>query len=120
MNQQIFGVELYPTIFDKAAYLWYTFSNYHCFYNGNKRTALVTTYIFLRVNGYCLNINSNFYAISLKIVESNLGKEEIKKIIQQNTIEFRQISIDNILEQLEKEINKNNSFKDVIINLSLT
>ncbi|MGX7150007.1 Fic family protein [Enterococcus ureasiticus] len=42
LDQEVFWVALYPTIFDKAAYLWYTIFNYHCFYNGKERTALVT------------------------------------------------------------------------------
>lgn len=29
LNQEVFGVQLYPTIFDKVAYLWYVLSNYH-------------------------------------------------------------------------------------------
>lgn len=52
LDQEVFGVKLYPTVLDKAAYLWYARSNYPCFYNGNKRTALVTTFIYLRGNGY--------------------------------------------------------------------
>ncbi|MFK4568350.1 type II toxin-antitoxin system death-on-curing family toxin [Enterococcus sp. UD-01] len=120
LNQEVFGVELYPTIFDKAAYLWYALSNYHCFYNGNKRTALVTTYIYLRINGYCLEIDGSFYDISLNIVESHIEKEKIKEILQENTVEGDKISSENILKQLEIEISKNSSFQDVIVKLSQT
>lgn len=120
LNQEVFGVELYPTIFDKSAYLWYALSNYHCFYNGNKRTALVTTFIYLRINGYCLKIDDSFYDISLNIVESHIEKEKIKEILQENTIESNKISSENILKQLEIEISKNSSFQDVIIKLSQT
>ncbi|MBO0468866.1 type II toxin-antitoxin system death-on-curing family toxin [Enterococcus plantarum] len=120
LNQEVFGVELYPTFFDKAAYLWYALSNYHCFYNGNKRTALVTTYIYLRINGYCLMIDGSFYDISLNIVESHIEKEKIKEILQENTVESDKISSENILKQLEIEISKNSSFQDVIVKLSQT
>lgn len=120
LNQEIFGVELYPTIFDKAAYLWYALSNYHCFYNGNKRTALVTTFVYLRINGYCLKIDDSFYDISLNIVESHIEKEKIKEILHENTIESNKISSENILKQLEIEISKNSSFQDVIVKLSQT
>lgn len=120
LNQEVFGVELHPTIFDKAAYLWYALSNYHGFYNGNKRTALVTTYVYLRINGYCLKIDSSFYDISLNIVESHIEKEKIKEILQENAVESHQISSENILKQLEIEISKNSSFQDVIVKLAQT
>ena len=113
-------MELYQTIFDKAAYLWYALSNYHCFYNGNKRTALVTTYVYLRMNGYCLKIDRSFYDISLSIAESDMEKEKIEEIIRENTVESHKISSENILKQLEMEIRKNCSFQDVIVKLSQT
>ncbi|WP_088815592.1 MULTISPECIES: type II toxin-antitoxin system death-on-curing family toxin [Listeria] len=120
LNQEVFGVELYPTIFDKAAYLWYSLSNYHCFYNGNKRTALVTTYVYLRINGYCLKIDASFYDISLNIVESHIEKETIKEILQANAVKSHQISSEKILRQLEIEMSKNIFFQDVIVKLSQT
>ena len=120
LNQEVFGVELYPTIFDKASYLWYSLSNYHCFFNGNKRTALVTTYIYLKLNGYCLRVDSSFYDISLNIVELNIEKERIKKIIEENTVECPTSSFESIQEQLETEFTENKFFEDVIINLSKT
>lgn len=120
LNQEVFGVQLYPTIFDKAAYLWYALSNYHCFYNGNKRTALVTAYVYLKINGYCLKVDGSFYGISLNIVESNIEKEKIKEILQENAVESHQISSENSLKQLEIEISKNSSFQDVIVKLSQT
>jgi len=46
-----FGVEVYPTVFDKAAaYLFYISRN-HAFIDGNKRTATAAMLAFLRVNG---------------------------------------------------------------------
>ncbi|WP_314066081.1 type II toxin-antitoxin system death-on-curing family toxin [uncultured Vagococcus sp.] len=120
LDQEVFGVKLYPTVLDKAAYLWYALSNYHCFYNGNKRTALVTTFIYLRVNGYYLNVDSTFYDISLNIVESNLEKQEIKRIIKNNILELTIDYPENIMGLLKKEISKNSSFREVLLNLSLT
>ncbi|CUL42369.1 type II toxin-antitoxin system death-on-curing family toxin [Listeria monocytogenes] len=120
LNQEVFGVELHPTIFDKAAYLWYSLANYHCFYNGNKRTALVTTYLYLRINGFNLKIDSSFYDIAMNIVEFHMEQEKIKGIIQKHTTETSKLPSEKILEHLETEINNNSSFKDVIIKLSKT
>ncbi|MHB1405549.1 MAG: Fic family protein [Desulfitobacteriaceae bacterium] len=32
-----FGYDKYPTVFDKAAMLWYFLTKNHCFMDGNKR-----------------------------------------------------------------------------------
>ncbi|EHP2986168.1 TPA: type II toxin-antitoxin system death-on-curing family toxin [Listeria monocytogenes] len=120
LDQEVFGVELHPTIFDKASYLWYSLANYHCFYNGNKRTALVTTYLYLRLNGFNLKIDSRFYDISMNIVEFHMEQEKIKEIIQENTIKTSKFPSKNMLEHLEIEINNNIPFKEVIVKLSQT
>ncbi len=38
-KQQIFGEELYPDLFSKAAILFFLLVKNHCFVDGNKRTA---------------------------------------------------------------------------------
>lgn len=49
------GQDAYKGVFDKAAALFHSIINNHCFYNGNKRTALLTTMVFLGENHYWLN-----------------------------------------------------------------
>jgi death-on-curing protein len=50
-NQELFGVERYPTIFDKAAaYLFYIIKD-HIFCDGNKRTGMIAAFTFLDING---------------------------------------------------------------------
>lgn len=41
------GVDLYPSVFDKAAVLFHSILNNHAFFNGNKRTALLSLLVFL-------------------------------------------------------------------------
>ncbi|MDX1656238.1 MAG: type II toxin-antitoxin system death-on-curing family toxin [Candidatus Competibacteraceae bacterium] len=43
-----------PTIFELAACYGFGFAKNHVFPDGNKRTALVTLTVFLRMNGYML------------------------------------------------------------------
>lgn len=57
-KQDVFGKELYPTIFDKAAILYQKLVQKHCFYNGNKRTALVALVTFLRLNNVTLQVSN--------------------------------------------------------------
>nr|WP_321293141.1 type II toxin-antitoxin system death-on-curing family toxin [uncultured Trichococcus sp.] len=47
-----FGVEAYPTIFDKATILILGVAGKQLFQNANKRTAVAATDIFFLINGY--------------------------------------------------------------------
>jgi death-on-curing protein len=44
--------DLYPDILSKAAAYLRSFALNHAFHNGNKRTALMATIVFLEMNGY--------------------------------------------------------------------
>lgn len=48
----VFGVELYPSVFLKAAKYMFDFAHYQVFVDGNKRTGLSTAASFLEANGY--------------------------------------------------------------------
>lgn len=77
-KQVVFGKELYPTVFLKAAILFEMIVNKHCFYNGNKRTAIMALYVFLNLNGYVLkveNIELENMAVDLA---TKRGKEKIE------------------------------------------
>lgn len=48
------GLDLYPTIFPKAAALLHSLCMNHPFTDGNKRTSWISTKRFLKINGYYL------------------------------------------------------------------
>jgi death-on-curing protein len=50
-QQHVFGKELYPTLFAKAAAYMFFITKNHSFIDGNKRTALLAGLIFLEKNG---------------------------------------------------------------------
>lgn len=52
MNQNVFGKEAYPTVYDKAAILMIQLATKHIFHNANKRTVIIATDMFLNLNGY--------------------------------------------------------------------
>lgn len=52
MQQEVFGQDLYPTIFEKAAVLMRGIIADHPFVDGNKRTGIMAALIFLNLNGY--------------------------------------------------------------------
>lgn len=47
----LFGEEQFPTLIDKAAATMYSIAAHHVFVDGNKRTAIRATQIFLEANG---------------------------------------------------------------------
>lgn len=48
---EAFGVELYPSLVEKAAALLFFLARGHAFVDGNKRTAYAAIYVFLLLNG---------------------------------------------------------------------
>jgi death-on-curing protein len=50
------GDELYPDIFSKAAALMESLARNHPFLDGNKRTAITSTGLFLQINGLVLEV----------------------------------------------------------------
>ena len=50
-SPEIRGIELYPTIIDKAAQLGYSLIKNHAFVDGNKRIGTHVMLIFLMLNG---------------------------------------------------------------------
>ena len=55
-RQNMFGQELFPHLFDKAAILASLLVRNHPFWDGNKRIALLALHEFLRRNGYRLDV----------------------------------------------------------------
>lgn len=47
-----FGVELFPSVFDKAAALLHGFVTTQYFFDGNKRTGFLSATVFLECNGF--------------------------------------------------------------------
>lgn len=52
VNASAFGEEVYPSIYEKAAILMIQLIKKHPLHNANKRTALMSALVFLRINGY--------------------------------------------------------------------
>lgn len=51
-KQSAFGEDAYPSIAEKAAALFESIAKNHVFYNANKRTALASLIVFLKLNSY--------------------------------------------------------------------
>ncbi|MEQ2877830.1 type II toxin-antitoxin system death-on-curing family toxin [Enterococcus asini] len=86
-QQEVFGEELCPTIYDKAAILAINLAKRHPFQNGNKRTALVSMITFLMMNGYTTSFTQEeAVQFILNITTSNqefdLMKEEVAHFLE--------------------------------------
>ncbi len=81
------GQDLYPNIFAKAAALYEALCNYHVFLDGNKRTAVVSMYRFLVINGYDLTAtNQELEEYTLNLATSHPDLAEVAGWIQRHSI----------------------------------
>jgi death-on-curing protein len=78
--------DLYKTIFDKAAALLQSLLKNHPFVDGNKRTALTSAGIFLKLNGCKLiNEHDNEVSFALKVDNEHLTIEQISKWLEKHS-----------------------------------
>lgn len=72
------GQDLYLGIFDKAAVLLQSLLKNHPFVDGNKRTALTSAGIFLKINGYKLiNVHKEEVEFAIRVDNEYLSFEQI-------------------------------------------
>lgn len=85
-QQTVFGEDAYPTVFLKAAALLESLSQNHSFHNANKRTALLCTAIFIRINGYSLRFEDSKEEedFIVDIVNHKYSLEEIAQVLERN------------------------------------
>lgn len=84
------GQDLYTNIFDKAAALLQSLLKNHPFVDGNKRTALTSAGLFLKLNGWKL-INSHEEEVEFAIAVDNqhLPIEQISKWFKEHSVRYR-------------------------------
>lgn len=108
-NSVVFGENQFPTVIQKAAHIWYKIARFQAFNNGNKRTALLTTVIFLMTNQLFLDLDSSavvdtMYDISTKIAAEKYTEEDIQKFILKHVkVDFNFMNI-----IFNNKINRNN------------
>ena len=81
-KQIVFGEDLYPTIYDKAAILAINLAKRHPFQNANKRTALVSMLVFFNMNGYTTELDrQEAVQFILNITTSKQELDELKRSV---------------------------------------
>jgi len=75
--------ELYPTLLQKAACYFYFIIKNHPFLNGNKRLAILTTFVFLKLNNHTLKVPwKKMYDFAIGLAN---GTEDHKKEFKKNS-----------------------------------
>lgn len=69
-KQTFDGEDLYPIIEEKAACYFYFIIKNHAFRDGNKRFAFITTFVFLRRNGFNFTVSSDeLFSFALRVAQ---------------------------------------------------
>ncbi len=101
----VFGQEMYPTVFDKAAAYLFSISRNHPFLDGNKRTAASTCLIFLRINRKQFEYDADDFVNF--VLETAQGNKDIKAISEYLEILYnKKMSKDYTEAALDEERNK--------------
>jgi death on curing protein len=75
-----YGQEAYPTLVEKAAALMHSLCCNHALVDGNKRLALLGTVVFLRINGYRLDLTDDeAFRLTISIAAGKQDAAEIAK-----------------------------------------
>ena len=78
--------DLYPDLFTKAAALMDSLIRNHPFVDGNKRTGISAAGLFLRINGYRLNLsNIELEKFTIGVAQSKYPVEEIAVWLKTNS-----------------------------------
>ena len=76
----LLGQEAYPTLVGKASALLHSLACNHALVDGNKRLALLGTVVFLRINGYYLDLTDDeAFDLILSVAAGQFDAAEIEK-----------------------------------------
>lgn len=76
--------DYYPSLYDKAAHLFFSIVKFHCFIDGNKRTAITSTLVFLDINNISVlgKDVTKLENTAVGVAEGKINKERVKQILQ--------------------------------------
>lgn len=84
-----FGQEAYPGLAGKAAALMHSLACNYALVDGNKRLALLATVVFLRINGYILDLTDDeAFELTMSVAAGELdahGIQERLRLVEQPT-----------------------------------
>lgn len=85
-KQSVFGSDAYPTIYEKAAALFESIAKNYAFHNANKRTALASLIVFLKINNYQWTMGiEEEQDFTVDVVNHKYTFEEIVSVIKNHS-----------------------------------
>lgn len=79
------GIDLYPSVFEKAGALVHSLLLNHPFVDGNKRTAMASMLVFLEINSYLFSVTEReLVGIALNIENKKWSIERISHWLQKH------------------------------------
>lgn len=81
----LFGEDLYPSIFQKAAHLCCRIIQGHVFHDGNKRTGMEACRNFLEMNGYFMRVDKGVVDMALRIAKNKVTEQEVVSWLEGRT-----------------------------------
>ena len=87
IGNEIFGADQFPTLLEKAAALGECIIARHVFWDGNKRTGVYATWMFLKANGVIVNLDSSVEDLAVSIASGAAGFAELLDWLHQHQYE---------------------------------
>lgn len=79
----------YPTVLEKICHLFFWIIKFHCFFDWNKRTAIMSLNTFLELNSFIIeDIIIKLEDIAVWVAENQINKEELMKIFKSMFLSF--------------------------------
>lgn len=92
VQSEMFGEQIYPEIWDKAAVYCYNIICNHIFSDGNKRTGLGVAIIFLHLNHFRINKNLRKKEVEnfiISVASGQVSLEECKNWFKENIVPLK-------------------------------
>ncbi|HEU5115870.1 MAG TPA: type II toxin-antitoxin system death-on-curing family toxin [Isosphaeraceae bacterium] len=81
------GVDLYPSLEEKAAALAFALGKNHAFVDGNKRIALAASDALLRINGFKLSgTDDELEGVFVQLAAGELGRESLTAWVRNHVV----------------------------------
>jgi death-on-curing protein len=77
IKAKLFGVELYPTLLEKASALGFHIITGHIFNDGNKRTGVYILLEFLESNGVKVKLDRSVVDLAVKIAQGEAEEKDL-------------------------------------------
>lgn len=90
-RQEMFGMQLYPDLWSKAAVLMYHIIKNYPFVSGNEGTALIAMLRFLHINGFRLRHdigNGELIYVTRALSNSDMDREALENWLRENVTRF--------------------------------